>query len=303
MSGEKRRAGAPQGPPWPPDLLADLHAGVLDPEEADELRRQVGDDAEANAILTALDAVGQDLADLPEPAMPPEVAARLDAVLDAEARGRAQQQDDGSTLRAADTAPAQSNDRESRLHDSATDSAAVGNTATYRADTGHAAGGDASGAEVIDLAAARKKRRRWWAASSGLLAAAALTGVVVLATMPGDQGEQAADPPGRSAPPAAQSSPPLALSGGELGEQQFDEVFGADQLGALSDPEKLVGCLQANGIDSGKPLGARTVTVDGRPGQTLVLPAGEIGEFRILTVGPECGPGNPATISDTTFGG
>ena len=56
MSGESRRAEAPQGPPWSLDLLADLHAGVLDGPTADELRRQVEADPEAREIMAALDA-------------------------------------------------------------------------------------------------------------------------------------------------------------------------------------------------------------------------------------------------------
>ena len=48
---------------------------------------------------------------------------------------------------------------------------------------------------------------------------------------------------------------------------------------------------------------AREITLDGQRALLLVLPGGEIGQFRLLAVGPECGPGNPATLSDATFGG
>jgi hypothetical protein len=64
------------GQPWSVDLLADLHADGAD---------RSGLDADALAVLTALDATQVDLAALPPMRMPDHVAARLDAVLAAEA--------------------------------------------------------------------------------------------------------------------------------------------------------------------------------------------------------------------------
>ncbi|MDQ2583055.1 hypothetical protein [Saccharothrix yanglingensis] len=85
MSGNVRRSG----PPWSVDLLADLHAGALDPETEAELRPLVEDDPEARAVLAALDATLADLRDLPPIPMPRAVADRLDAALAAEARSSA----------------------------------------------------------------------------------------------------------------------------------------------------------------------------------------------------------------------
>ena len=291
MSGERRRSEAPQGPPWPPELLAELHAGALAPQEAEELRARAHDDDEARAVLAALDSAGEDLNSLPAPTVPDDVAARLDAALDAEVR--AMRQHHGGTggqetrTRAMPAAPV------------AQEAQSPVGTPTPEAPTA-----EHDGAEVVDLAAARNRRRRRFGLGAGLLAAAAATtGIVVFTAMPGDQEMQAGTQHPPTAQPQPESSPPLALSSSELSPPEFQEVFRSDQLGTLSDPQKLIGCLQANGIDSGKPLAARTVTIDGRPGQMLVLPAGRIGEFRLLTVGPDCGPGNPATISDSTFGG
>src|SRR5438445_13335894 len=88
MTDESRGIGGTIGPPWSVDVLADLHAGVLDDARATELWPIVNADPEARAILDALDATQADLAalaDAPAPPMPAEFAARLDAALAAEA--------------------------------------------------------------------------------------------------------------------------------------------------------------------------------------------------------------------------
>ncbi|GHH35505.1 hypothetical protein [Lentzea cavernae] len=83
MTGMER---VPMGPPWSVDLIADLHAGVLPPEVAAQLRPRVEADADAAEILRALDATLEDLHSLPPIPMPDHVAARIDAALAAEAR-------------------------------------------------------------------------------------------------------------------------------------------------------------------------------------------------------------------------
>ncbi len=83
MTGMER---VPMGPPWSVDLIADLHAGVLPPEVAAQLRPRVEADQEAREILQALDATLADLEALPPIPMPDHVAARIDAALAAEAR-------------------------------------------------------------------------------------------------------------------------------------------------------------------------------------------------------------------------
>lgn len=78
------------GPPWSVDLLADLHADVLDEREAAQLWPRVQADPEARAIIEALEATTADLASLataPAPPMPADVAARIDTALAEEARG------------------------------------------------------------------------------------------------------------------------------------------------------------------------------------------------------------------------
>ncbi|MDQ3887346.1 MAG: hypothetical protein M3308_10170, partial [Actinomycetota bacterium] len=77
-------AGGPPDPALPLNLLADLHAGVLDERAAAELRLRARTDPRAREVLTALDATLADLQSLPAPRMPEDVAARLDAVLAAQ---------------------------------------------------------------------------------------------------------------------------------------------------------------------------------------------------------------------------
>ncbi|MCI2423586.1 hypothetical protein MOQ72_39895 [Saccharopolyspora sp. K220] len=263
MSGEQRRTGAPQGPPWSLDLLADLHAGVLDQQTADQLRVQVQDDPEAREILAALDATSSDLAALPPLTIPDDVSARIDAALENEVRAWAQQQSDAS----APTAPPA-----------------------------------AQGGQVIDFAAAKRRRRRRVTLGAGLVGVAAAAAAVVFSVLPSTQPSSNQAQPG----PTIGTAPPLALQGEQvrITGEQLGELLKAEQYSsALADPQRLIGCLQANGINGGKPLGAREITLNGRPAQLLVLPGGGLGKFRLLAVGPECGPGNPATISDSTFGG
>src|SRR4051812_1376286 len=87
MSGSDGRQGTPIDPPWSVDLLADLHAGVLDAETEAALRPRVESDPDALAVLAALDATLADLSSLPPIPMPRDVAERIDAAIAAEARG------------------------------------------------------------------------------------------------------------------------------------------------------------------------------------------------------------------------
>jgi hypothetical protein len=228
-------AGAP-GPALPLHLLADLHAEVLDERVAAGLRNQVATDPRAREVLAALDATLADLRNLPAPAIPGHVAARLDAALAAEARA------------ARPAAP------------------------------------------VADLAT-RRRRTVWGGVGLVAAAAAVVVGIVALGAGPL---ETAGSP--------RVERPALALSGGELGDG-LDDALGAVDFGPLSQPAALRACLAANGISQvGAPLGAREVTLDGRPGVLLVLPTGEIARFRLLVVGPGCRPGNPGLLADAIVG-
>lgn len=86
-----RGSGGAMGPPWSVDLLADLHAGALEPATASRVWAQVNQDPQAQAVMRALDATTGTLRGLgaaPPLPMPVEFAARLDAAIANEARSR-----------------------------------------------------------------------------------------------------------------------------------------------------------------------------------------------------------------------
>jgi hypothetical protein len=199
MTDESRGIGGTIGPPWSVDVLADLHAGVLDDTQAAQLWPLVDADPEARVILDALDATRADLsslADAPAPPMPAEFAARLDAALAAEA---------------AATFPRQ-------------------RTATAPEQAGS---GDA---QVVDLAAARRRRnkRLGWAAGVLTAAAAAVVAVTVAipntAPQPGTPNVAAPAPSGPSV--GDDGAGAQALVGKAIGVRDFGPLQNEDRLDA-----------------------------------------------------------------------
>lgn len=80
MSGDHQLDRAQE---CPVELVADLHAGVLDPEAADP---RVSESPEAGEVLEALEATRSDLAHLPGLTIPADVDARIASALEWEAR-------------------------------------------------------------------------------------------------------------------------------------------------------------------------------------------------------------------------
>lgn len=262
------------GPPQqelPLELLADLHAGVLDERAAAELRPRVDADPRARAVLAALDLTVSDLARVaaaPAPRMPADVAARLEDAIAGEAARRGSAPAAPVTAGPVTTAPQ------------------------------HPA--PPPGAPVIDLAAARRRRRRGAIGGAGLLAAAAAA--VGFFTIGGLDEETAGSPQAGDQPaaPAPDETPDFAED--ELGGA-LQGALGNEDYGPLDEPDALAGCLTANGIPDGTdPLGAQEITLDGEPGVLMILPGGEAGRFRLLVVGPDCGPDNPSVMADDVVG-
>src|SRR4051812_34562910 len=199
MTDESRGIGGTVGPPWSVDVLADLHAGVLDDARAAQLWPLVDADPEARAILDALDATQADLAslaDAPAPPMPAEFAARLDAALAAEAAARFPEQR---------TAPAPR----------------------------QAGSGDA---QVVDLAAVRRRRNKRLGWAAGVLTAAAAAVVAVTIAIPGTS-QQPGTPNVAAPPPSGPSvgndgSGAQALIGKAVGVRDFGPLRTEDKLDA-----------------------------------------------------------------------
>ncbi|MEU5258557.1 hypothetical protein [Amycolatopsis sp. NPDC021455] len=197
MTDESRGIGGTVGPPWSVDVLADLHAGVLDDARAAELWPLVNEDPEARAILDALDATQADLASLaaaPAPPMPAEFAARLDAAIAAEA---------AAAFPSPRTAPEQ---------------AGPGN------------------APVVDLAAARRKRNKRLGWAAGVLTAAAAAIVAVTVAIP-NTSQQSGTPNVAAPPPSGPSvgsdgSGAQALVGKAVGVRDFGPLQNEDRLDA-----------------------------------------------------------------------
>ncbi|KMS82744.1 hypothetical protein [Prauserella rugosa] len=237
------------------DVLADLHAGVLSESEAAELWPRVNADPEARAVIEALEATTSDLSSLtdePVEPMPADVAARLDAAIAGEQRAREQQ---GTTN-------------------------VVG----------------------LDRARSRRKKQAGWAAGFVAVAAAAVAAVAVV--LPGAGGGDStpgvAEPaPSEPAPSQPNSQPdsgtgdgPLALSSdrGEL-SAAVNDINQVRDFGTLQTKERLDSCVAEAGIDPSKqPVGVRPVTIDGQEAIMVLYTTGELAQFRMVAVSPDCGP-------------
>ncbi|MGH3972482.1 MAG: hypothetical protein ACRDS9_04040 [Pseudonocardiaceae bacterium] len=235
------------------------------------------------------------LADLHAGALTKRMAARLQPRVDAEPQARtvlAALDDTVADLSALSTrCPARMPDAVAQRLDAAlaTEVRRADRYSLHRPDP-------ARTASVIMLAARRRLRARWIGAGAlaaavmGVVAAGVLSGVLSAGT------PRAGDALGAAAvsPPA-----PLELSGSDL-DGALNDALGVRDYGPLSRPEALRRCLDAHDVPVGaQPLGAREVILDGRRGVILVLPTARADQFRLLVVGPNCTPSNPARIADT----
>lgn len=263
MTDESRGIGGTVGPPWSVDVLADLHAGVLEDARAAELWPLVNADPEARAILDALDATQADLASLaeaPAPPMPAEFAARLDAALAAEAAARFP----GRAQPAA--------------------------AAPQPAGSGNA--------QVVDLAAARRRRNKRLGWAAGVLTAAAAAVVAVTVAIPGTS--QQTGTPNVAAP--APTGPSVGTDGAGA-QALIGKGLGVRDFGPLQTEDKLDACIAAAGLDPKvRPEGIRPVNVGGKAGTMIILTTGKLAQFRLVAFGADCGPGNPAVLFDKVVG-
>jgi hypothetical protein len=255
----------PGGPPWSVDLLADLHAGVLDPAESARLWPQVNADPEARAVLAALDEVKVGLGQLntaPVEPMPAQYAARLDAALQAEARAS------GRVATATPPPPV----------------APVVDLAAARKRRGRMA---AWGAGVLTAAAA-----------AAAIAFVALPGNQTGGTPSAQDGNA----PTNTEAPDGSAEAPLALSKDNLGAA-IGQLTGDTDYGQLGDEQGLRDCLTAHELPApDSPLGVSPVTLDGQEGVAALLGAGQPGKFRLVVVEPTCTTDDPGTVlADTVI--
>lgn len=266
MTDSTKGAGGPSGSPWSVDLLADLHAGVLDPAEAAQLWPQVNADPEARAVLDALEGVRTGLAGLgqarPEP-MPAQYAARLDAALDAELRAS------GRVATAAPPSPPL---------------APVTDLAAARKRRGRMA---AWGVGVLTAAAA-----------AVAVTFVALPGNETGGTPSAQDGNAGTEAPGdtQTPPPGAGTDAPLALRSDNLAAA-IGPLSGEQDYGDLNDEQGLKDCLAAHDVPAGDAVGVSPVTLDGKDGIAALLGAGtQPGRFRLVVVEPTCTAEEPGTL-------
>jgi hypothetical protein len=238
---DRTRTPGSEGPPWSVDLLADLHAGVLDRERSARLWPQVNADPQARAVLNSLDTVKVELGRLgnaPVERMPPHVAARLDAAIAAETR-RAQP---GPRAAGRPKSPSE--------------------------------------APVVDLAEAQRRRNRRVGWAAGVLTAAAAAVAVTIAVFPPSTqtgGDAVAKPTVSAArPPLALRSDNLAAAvGGVTNERDYGPLVDQQRLDQCItandiDPSKAqtVGVRQVT--LNGRP-GVLALLTTGEPGRFRVL--------------------------------
>jgi hypothetical protein len=267
MTGSNRRGDTPMEPPWPLDVLADLHAGVSD--DATSLLPRARQDPDARAVLDALDATRAELSGLgqrPVPPMPDRFAARLEAAIAAEARAMFPAPRQPMRLPHVPQQPM---------------------------------------APVADLAAARARRNKRIGWGAGALVAAAAAAVVVIAIPKGGSPLQgvAAPPPTTSDGAGATATGPQSFTHATL-PLALAAALGSDGYGPLADPARRAACLAANGQDPNRvPAGAMQVILDGKPGTLMVLTTGVTAQYRLLVVGRDCAAGTPDQLADTVVGG
>jgi hypothetical protein len=147
---------------------------------------------------------------------------------------------------------------------------------------------------VLDLARARRRRNQRFGWAAGALVAAAAVAVAVISIPRGTT----------TGTPGAAGGAPLALHSDRLTGATVTAAIGHTDYGPLTDPATRAGCLSANGQDPNRtPAGAMQVTLDGKPGVLLVLTTGELAQYRLLVVGPDCAAGHPDQLANTVIGG
>lgn len=272
-------------PPFPAELLADLHAGNIDPELEARLWPAVRQDPDARRYLESLDAMRRSLTGLAESdrvvrPMPADIAARLEAF--AESLGNAAAREDGTDTAetAAATVP---------LGNPPAPTLISGNGTADSRRSRPAAESDGAGPISLD---AHRWRRRLAAPVAAAATVLICAGAALFVGIRSD---------GETAPTAA----PTGTAGTELGAG-LDTAVALHALGRhdvpgrLSDPAARTACVRAAGVD--RPvLGSTEIRFRERDDAVLILVGGRNGaQVTALVVGPGCGPGNPELLAPIT---
>jgi hypothetical protein len=242
-------------------------------------------DPAAKAVLDALAATRAELAALPDPPVPPALAARWSAALAAAEQALGPAQRPSTTTPAP--APVPPSVPPPPAPAAPPDTAQPTSHPERPVRTPPAGCEETEGARSADAAASPPRSRlgacRRLLRRPAVLAAALLVAVAVVAALRA-----------RPEPPA-----PPTVGRPQLVAEAVSAV-GVHDTAGLDDPTRRAGCLRAVGRPTDAPLlGGRRVTFEGNPGVLLVLGTGQRGTFDVLIVDPDCGP-ERGTLLDAT---
>lgn len=159
-------------------------------------------------------------------------------------------------------------------------------------------------APVVDIDSARRRKRdpkqtRRLALTAGLVGVAAAVIGAAIVVLPG-LGSSPSPSQNAGGAPSSQ----LSVGSGQLGSVALTQALHKSDYGPLSNPQRLSGCLKANGQDpNSKPIGAMQISLDGKQGTLLVLTTGVLAQYRLLVVGPACSATSPSTLANQVIGG
>lgn len=160
-------------------------------------------------------------------------------------------------------------------------------------------------APVVDINTPRRGKRdpkqtRRLALTAGLVGVAAAVIGAAIVVLPGLGSSPPSTSQNAGGPPGSQ----LSVSNGQLGSVALTQALHKSDYGPLSSPQRLSGCLKANGQDpNAQPIGAMQITLDGKQGTLLVLTTGVLAQYRLLVVGPACSATSAATLANQVIGG
>ncbi|WP_216911525.1 hypothetical protein [Nocardia noduli] len=255
-------------PPFSAELLADLHAGNVDPELGAQLWVAARDDSEAAAYLKALDDVDDRLRALAVDdrilhPMPPDVAARMERFLE-ELDSIEEPTERVATLRPLPNGP-----RTTSVPTGAEDS-------------------------PPHFATPLSPRRRHVVALRWLAAAAAVVAVIAGA------GVATQFLRGDESPPTA--GPATTDTGGELTSTLALAALGRNDVsGQLGSRSALADCVRAAGLDRAI-LGSTDMNYRGGAAVLILLSGPYPPKITALVVGPGCGVGDPQVKNITDIG-
>ncbi|SFL63292.1 Uncharacterised protein [Nocardia asteroides] len=296
-------------PPFPSELLADLHADNLAPELREQLWPKVSTDPDALHYLSQLDEVNLHLRALAtdDPVMhpmPDDVADRMfrfiaDLDLDTgdETTDVPSSPEDGPTERLSTLLAAQEDGPTERL---STPLAATEDGPTDRLGTLLPAQEDgpterltASSvpaqppvAAPVSLAQYRSRRRMGWLAAAAATVAVLASAGAVVSTLDTTDGTPTAAPIIEPDPGGDELTTAAALSA--LGKREVS--------GPLGDEGALARCVQANGVDRAV-LGASNITYRGADAVLVLVIGPKPPTITALVVGAGCTTGAPEQLA------